>query len=220
MRSIVLGLVSVLAVSGCASMSKEECLTADWQAIGYEDGAAGRPVSAVSERRAVCAKKANVTVDMAAYTAGRREGLTLYCEPSNGYAVGSHGGAYYGVCAGPDERDFLAAYETGRQLYVLQSEVASINAQIHKAHNDLRAVEHTIADTEIAIISPGYTPKERIQLLADLRQLSEDKGSIETAIIALNRDQVRAADALADYRDELAYNGGWQGVVRPTNAGY
>lgn len=201
-------------------MSKQECVTADWQAIGYEDGAAGRPVSAVSERRAVCAKKAGVTVDMAAYTAGRDEGLELYCQPSNGYAMGSRGAQYHGVCRGASERAFLAAFETGRQLFVLESNVAAISAEIRQAHHDMRHVERSITDTEVALVSPGYSAEERLGLLADLKNYSEKKGNIETAIIALNRDQVRAEDELAAWRDELAYNGGWQGVVDARSAGY
>ena len=167
---------AMMAAAGCASMSKEECVTADWGAIGYEDGAAGRPVSAVSGRRQACAKKAGVTVDMAAYTSGRNEGLTLYCRPSNGYAVGSRGGAYHGVCTGPEEYAFLTAFETGQQLYGLESAVAAIGGQINQAQYDLRHVEHQIAETEVALVSPGYTAHERLTLLAELKTLSEEKG--------------------------------------------
>lgn len=210
----------VALAAGCASMSKEECVTADWQAIGYEDGAAGRPVSAVSERRSICAKKAGVTVDMAQYMAGRDDGLSEYCRPANGYAVGSRGGVYNGVCSGPSETQFVAALETGRELYLLQSNVNSINNQIRQAQYDLRDVEHHIAATEVALVSPGHTAHERLEMLAELKQLSEEKGNIETAIIALNRDQVRAEEELADYRDEVAYYGGWRGVVEARDASY
>jgi len=30
--------LATLVMSGCASMSSDECMTADWTAIGYEDG--------------------------------------------------------------------------------------------------------------------------------------------------------------------------------------
>lgn len=220
MKGIAVGAAAMLAVSGCASMSKEECVTADWRAIGYEDGAAGLPVSAVSGRRQACAKKAGITVDMAAYTAGRSDGLVLYCRPSNGYSVGTRGGAYHGVCTGPSEHDFLAAYETGRQLYALQAEVTSIGGQIHQAQYDLRDVESRIAETEVALVSPGYTAHERLGLLAEIKTLSEEKGNIETALVVLHRDHERAQENLAAYQSDLAYNGGWRGVSGPTEAGY
>ena len=220
MKRLTAGAALLLATAGCASMSKEECVTADWRAIGYEDGAAGLPVSAVSGRRQACAKKAGVTVDMAAYTSGRGEGLDLYCRPSNGYAVGSRGGAYHGVCTGPAEHDFLAAFETGRQLYGLQSAVASIGGQIQQAQYDLRHVEHKIAETEVALVSPGYTAHERLTLLAELKTYSEEKGNIETALVALHRDHARAQDDLAAYQDHLAFNSGWRGAGGSIEARY
>lgn len=214
-------LAGVVLVSGCASMSKEECLYADWGAIGYEDGAAGRPVSAVSPRRQACAKKAGVTVDMAAYRAGREEGLALYCEPANGYAVGANGGRYYGVCSGRREDAFLAAYETGRRLYQLESAVAGLEADIRQAQIDLNNVEHHIARTESALISPATPHVDRLELLAELKHLSEEKGNVETALIALSRDHARAEYELAAYRDELAYNDFYtRGALSPTRAGY
>lgn len=220
MKRIAAASVAMLAAAGCASMSEQECITADWQAIGYEDGAAGLPVSAVSGRRQACARKAGVTVDMAAYTAGRREGLDVYCTPSNGYAVGSHGRAYHGVCTGAAEYDFVSAYESGRQFHGLKQAVASLSGQIRQAQYDLRHVEHKIAETEVWIISPDYTAEERISFLADLKTLSEEKGNIETALVALHRDHARAEDDLAAYQDALAYNGGWRGVASATEVGY
>ena len=78
----LLAMISALLVlSGCASMSAEECLTADWQAIGYEDGARGAPVSAVTPRRQACAKTAGVQVDMTAYMTGRDMGLVEFLPP-------------------------------------------------------------------------------------------------------------------------------------------
>ncbi len=220
MKPTIVCAAAMLAAAGCASMSREECVTADWRAIGYEDGAAGLPVSAVSGRRQACANKAGVTVDMAAYTDGRSEGLGLYCQPSNGYAVGTRGGAYRGVCTGPGEHAFLAAYETGRQLYGLQSAVTSIGGQIRQAQYDLRDVESQIAETEVALVSPGHDAHERLVLLAELKTLSEEKGNIETALVALHRDHERAQLDLADYRDDLAYNGGWRGASGSTEAQY
>jgi hypothetical protein len=207
MRHLSYALACVF-LSGCAGgMSSEECLSADWYAIGYEDGARGATVSAVTPRRQACAKKAGVTIDMASYLDGREEGLTHYCTPANGYAVGSRGANYYGVCDGPREAQFLEAFETGRYLFSLEQAVASASAAIQQAHHDLNEVEHQIAHTETAIISPDTPHPERVLLLSDLRDLSKEKGRIETAIIALNRDHALAVEELEDYRAHLAFNG-------------
>ena len=39
---IVIGTaLSAVVMSGCASMSGEECMATDWSAVGFEDGARG-----------------------------------------------------------------------------------------------------------------------------------------------------------------------------------
>lgn len=43
-RQLALGLSvfgSIYLLAGCATLSKQECLIGDWQAIGYNDGVAG-----------------------------------------------------------------------------------------------------------------------------------------------------------------------------------
>ncbi len=214
-------ILAVVFLSGCATMSAEECLTADWQAIGYEDGARGASVSAVTSRRQACAKTAGVTVDMAAYMAGRDMGLVEFCQPPNGYALGARGGAYLGVCSGPEEREFVAAFESGRQLYALENAVASAEAQINKAQYDLHEVDKQITHTEVTLIAPGTPAEQRLRMLADLKHLSERKGNIETALIALNRDHVRAQEELAEYHRFIAFNGPYPNVVTsPSNANF
>lgn len=220
MRRFALPIAFAL-LSGCAGISKEECLYADWNAVGYEDGAAGRPVSAISPRRAACAKKARMTVDMAAYRAGREEGLEVYCQPSNGYAAGANGAGYYGVCPGPREAEFMSAYEAGRHLYLLERAVAGYAADIRQAHFDLRDIEHRIAHTQTALIAPDTPHAERLELLAKLMQLSEDRGKVETALIALNRDHARAEDELAAFREFIAVNGPYpSAATRPAAVSY
>ena len=43
------------ALSGCATMSPEECLQANWEEVGYHDAVEGYHVSRSSEHREACA---------------------------------------------------------------------------------------------------------------------------------------------------------------------
>ena len=202
-------------------MSKDECLYADWRAVGYEDGAAGKPVSAVSAKRSACAKKAGVTVDMSAYNAGRVAGLKVYCKPTRGFSEGVRGGGYYGVCTGPEQYEFSAAYQAGRQLYLLERTAEAIAADIRQAQYDLHDVKHRITRTETALITPDTPGPERIKLLADLKGLSEEKGAIELSLIGLNREHASAQEDLRLYREEIAYSGPFsRPVIKPTAANY
>ncbi|MEZ5916186.1 MAG: DUF2799 domain-containing protein [Parvularculaceae bacterium] len=209
------------AAGGCASMSKEECRLADWQAIGYEDGARGAPGSAISARREICAKKANVAPDMDAYLVGRAQGLEIFCRPSSGFELGARGGSYQGVCMGESEYDFAAAYRSGEQLFQLTVAANSAAAAVERAHHDLAHVRGKITKTEAALISPTTPMDARVDMLVRLKELSEEKGRIEASIMPLGREHERAEAELADYRAFLAVEGPYPDqAMRASNASY
>lgn len=216
-------LIALFAVmlGGCAGgLSKDECLYADWRAIGYEDGARGAAASAVSSHRQACAKKAGVTPDMNEYLAGREAGLYEYCQPSNGFAVGSRGGRYHGVCTGPEEGAFVTAFQQGNQLYVLERDVSRTSAALDDAHERYDEIEHQISHAEVALISPKTPHPERIEILADIKNLREEKRAVEASFRPLRRDHEIALDALAEYRTFLAMEGPYPGAHGVTRARY
>ena len=57
-------------LGGCASLSKDECLNADWQDIGVRDGANGQPEEYLIQHSTACAK-VGVTPDRTRWLAGR-----------------------------------------------------------------------------------------------------------------------------------------------------
>jgi hypothetical protein len=213
--------IALALLGGCAGgLSKEECLYADWRAIGYEDGARGAPTSAVSSHRQACAKKAGVTPNMSEYLAGRDAGLGDYCQPSNGFTVGANGWRYYGVCTGPGEGAFMSAYQQGSQLYTLEGEVSRTANALASAEARLDDVEHKISHAEVALISPETPHVDRIDILADLKNLNEEKRRIRDSFRPLRIDLARAEEELADYRAFLAVEGPYPGAMGATAASY
>lgn len=218
---IVASVFFLALLGGCAGgMSKDECLYADWQAIGFEDGARGAPASAVSSHRQACAKKAGVTPDMTAYLAGRDEGLREYCQLSNGFAIGARGARYYGVCTGPEEGAFVTAYQQGNQLYVLESDAARTADALSAAHARLEEVERRISHAEVALVSPDTPHVERLDILADIKNMNEEKKRIEHSFRPLRIEHERAQEELADYRAFLATAGPYPGAQGITQASY
>lgn len=197
---------AVLALSGCATMSEDECLTSDWGAIGYEDGARGYTMEQFSNRRQACAKH-GVTPDFRAYQEGRDEGLVSYCQPSRGYNLGVSGGTYYGVCDVALEEEFLDAYRVGNQLYSLRSNVQSANNRIYSKERELERVESQIRAKEALLIADETTTEDRVILLADLKDLSERTGELETEIDQLIVDRARFEMELAEYEATVASYG-------------
>ena len=110
--------LSALVLAGCATMSPEErastCQNTDWHRYGVNDGALGVKTSDRAGDFEDCAEVGQ-PVDLAAYQAGRSEGLQSYCTAEKGYEVGYEGRRYGKVCPPETEPDFLQGYERGRK---------------------------------------------------------------------------------------------------------
>lgn len=170
-----------LALSGCATMSGDECATSDWYAIGFEDGERGHTADRFSSHRKACAKH-GITADFRAYQEGRDEGLAQFCQPSRGYSLGEAGRSYEGVCDAALEEEFLDAYRTGHLLYELRSSVSSASAKIQHKERELDRIAGDIRAKEALLISDKTTTEERVLLLADLKAMSERTGELEAEI--------------------------------------
>jgi hypothetical protein len=199
------GLILVaLSVTGCATMSKDECLTVDWRTIGYEDGSAGYSGDRIGQHRKACAKH-GVSPDLALYQAGRDAGVREYCVPANGFRLGAHGGTYNGLCPAELDRAFVSAYESGRQLHTLQSRVSSAAYKVDAKRSTLESVEDEIATRSAVVVSSESTGEERAQAVLDVKQLAEKAGRLKAEIRQLEKDKVRYEHELEDYRAAVAF---------------
>ena len=198
--------MAVAALSGCASMSSEECANSDWVAVGYEDGARGYPSDRFGSRRKACATH-GVTADFQAYQQGRAEGLVEYCQPGRGFSLGVNGGTYHGVCDVALEEGFLDAYRVGNQLYTLRSNVNGANSRIYAKEAELKRTKEEIRAKEADLISEDITVQDRVLLLADLKELSERTGELEAEIESLVADRARYESELRNYEQTVAAYG-------------
>ena len=196
----------MLAISGCASMSGDQCVTSDWHGIGFDDGARGYTAGRLSQHRKACAKH-GVSPDLQAYQEGRADGLREYCQPQRGFNLGAAGGQYNGVCAIDLEPDFLDAFRSGSQLHTLRSNVNSANYQINAKRHELDDIAASIRDAEAGLIATETTIQNRILLLADLKNFAERTGQLESEIEALIEDRAVYEQQLASYESVLADTG-------------
>jgi ribosome modulation factor len=198
---IVLG---TLLLAGCSStMSKNECRTVDWRTIGYEDGVAGRSGQQIGQHRRACAEY-GVTPDLEAYRAGRAEGLREYCQPHNGYRAGVTGAAYYDVCPADLAPAFVAAYESGHELYIRERRVSDTDAQIEARRAEIARLEDVVAGNAFDLIAEGTTPEQRTQAVLDTKQAAERIGRLKSEIKALEQDRARYQQELVAYRNTVA----------------
>jgi len=206
MNSKLAGLISTVALlglSGCASMSADECAMSDWRTIGYEDGSMGYTADRIGNHRKACAKH-GVAPDFEAYQAGRREGLRQYCQPSRGFNVGASGARYNGVCPGDMEPDFVTAFNSGHKLYNRRSSVKSATSQINAKNAELDRNAKRIRVVEAGLISRETLAEDRVLLLVDLKELSERSGKLEAEIVELIEERAVYEQQLAQYEAMIA----------------
>ena len=194
--------VLVVALTGCASMSEEECRYVDWRTVGYEDGAAGRPASRLGDHRRACADH-GVTPDLAAYEAGRAAGMREFCQAHNGYRVGASGQVYYGTCPADLAPAFERGYDQGRELYVREQRVRDAEAAIAQREAEIRRLEDGL--TRGAFVLVGDTSaEERAQAVIDAKQAAERIGRLRKEIEGLQADRIRYERELEVYQATVA----------------
>ncbi len=117
MLSRVLLLLATLAAA-CTTLTAEQstvaCQATDWADYGRNDGILGVAAGERTKQFADCAEL-GYPADIAAYQAGRAEGLGSYCTLENGYEAGYAGRRYREVCPPELEIAFLQGYKQGRK---------------------------------------------------------------------------------------------------------
>lgn len=159
-----------MGLSGCATISQEECQVGDWYQVGYEDGQRGYRLDRLASHRKECSKYA-ISVDDTAtqkYRQGRDKGLRQYCTPHNGFEVGRDGDTYYNVCPADLEKEFSYAYRLGRQYYELEREIKDIDNDISRRRSELNR--------------EGITEEQKRVLWREIDNLERDKQRIRRAM--------------------------------------
>ena len=180
MRGLATIILGSALLAGCAGMSEDECLTANWETVGYIDGAEGRTGNYINRHRESCAKH-GVSPNLAQYLKGREDGLMSYCEPVNAYRVGKRGRDYLGVCPPRGEDLFLAAYNDGRELYALQISLKTLHAEIHDIEGRLVEIDDKLAVKQrVATNNPDRV--KRANAASAIERLAEEKGELQIVL--------------------------------------
>lgn len=192
-KIFILGSIT-LFVSSCSTLNKDECKTANWKTIGYEDGAKGYPVSRIGQHRSACAEY-SISPNLNKYTEGRKKGLNHYCIPSTGYQKGLYGYNYNGVCVGHNEHAFLDAYKHGVSINKEQYKLNKLKADFAEQERFLEELELKLYKKEKRLVS-GKLPKfKAIILLNETKEITEDlrvtKMNLEYLSEDINRQNQR-----------------------------
>ncbi|WFP50191.1 DUF2799 domain-containing protein [Methylomonas sp. EFPC3] len=157
-RSVYLAaaLLGLLFDSGCASLSREDCLRGDWFGVGIRDGLGGEPGARLADHADAC-REHGIVVDQAAYFAGRDQGLRDYCRLDNAFTEGLNGRGYQHVCPPAIDSQF-ARYNAAAYA-------------VYEDRNELDQLQSDLSDKESRLRDSKLTDKERDRLRSELRDL-------------------------------------------------
>lgn len=190
---VVAGMLALM-LSGCAGMDKSQCLTADWRTVGFEDGSAGKPETAIGSYRQDCAEH-GVAPDLSRYRQGHREGSERFCTQANGYIQGKRGASYQQSCAADLEAGFLTGYRDGKSLFELQSTLNNARSALDKQQRALKQIEKDISVKTELLVEDGLLKDERVSILAEIETLKAELVETADALPALAREVSRAERA-------------------------
>ncbi|MEO1657182.1 MAG: DUF2799 domain-containing protein [Pseudomonadota bacterium] len=101
MRFVVCVAVFCGLLSGCATLTEEECQILNWEAEGREAGEFGGGPTSYSRLASQCSRYA-IAPDYDAFERGRQQGLVRFCTPDGVYIAGLAGRGSTAQCAAGD----------------------------------------------------------------------------------------------------------------------
>lgn len=169
-RFVALVGMGILAIglSGCATMSRDECRQGDWLGVGQRDGAEGHPPSRI-ERHAEACSSFGIAANAAAYRAGWDRGILLYCTPQNGFETGRRNESYHGLCPAATAGAFLEGRRVGERLGSVERRVTSaeqrlrnLSSERNRLRNRLEALRNNRNLAEDARRNEAFRARERL----------------------------------------------------------
>jgi len=195
---IKIGSIFTLAIFliNCATMSKDECLHADWYIKGLDDASDGYALDRISDHAKACAR-VDIKPNAQDYENGHKKGARLYCVPNKGYSEGRKGVSYNGICPASLENNFLRAYRDGQELFSIQqkmdqlaNDISNSRSQIDSNYNEIHALKHDIIDRD-------SNSQERRYKLRRIDDLQDEATALD---IRIDRDAREIELFQNDYR--------------------
>lgn len=184
LKNNLLPIIITLLLSACATLSEDECKTASWYDLGYEDGANGYQASRVGKHRSACAKY-GIRPDLAAYNQGRAKGLHQYCTPANGYNSGVSGVAYTGICSGYNEAQFLSAYHIGKELFRENKQLQDMQNELYNKQEHRSDLQSQLKEKENLLVNGKLDTVNALLVLNDTYQMAKDLGALDENLHSL-----------------------------------
>ncbi len=181
-------IASGLILSGCASMNKDQCHMADWQALGFEQGSQGSGMTRFNFYPQDCAKH-QVKADFNAFKNGHAQGLQSYCTFDQGLNNGKRGADYNTHCPRSQFPTFEEGYRSGINRYCSYSNGLT-------AGTEGKDITPNCPSQNYPEFHHGYAiGQQQHQLHQHIDALEEDLDDLQEAMEDAN-DHINAAEAI------------------------
>lgn len=193
----------LLALGGCATMNRDECISANWRQVGYSDGAKGLSSHHIEEHAKACAEH-HVQVNLDDYLAGHRQGTVAYCQPDNGFMVGRSGVRTINVvCPDPLRAAFFEQHRRGLIVYAIEADLNSRRSEAADARRHIRRIDDRINEVRENLDKKDLPSDRRKSLLDEYNRLVEEKERHLRQAVRYEREatqvEIRLADQLREF---------------------
>ncbi len=199
----ILGLIAAV-VSSCSTLNKDECKTANWRTIGYEDGTKGYEASRIGQHRSACAEY-GIQPDLNTYNKGRGEGLRNYCTPNTAYNKGLAGDSYNGVCAGYNEKEFIVALNYGLTIYEKKRRLNNLKYRYAENENDVTLMENDLHEKEAKLVSGKLSKVKALIILNETKEIAVKLGKAKNNLQQLNNEIYELTKRVEDLKSQKNY---------------
>lgn len=176
-RSACPFILVALGLSGCATLSKEECLVVDWREVGFSDASRGHTQARVAEHRSACAE-AKVTVNLDQYNSGFAQGLKNYCTANTGFNLGAKGAGYPSQCIENTFPKVRFGYQEGQAVHSVQRERNEVERELKDNREQSKVLAEQIAENRSREGNKALSSRERNRAANAASALQRTAGDI------------------------------------------
>ena len=191
-----LTIIATLALGACSTLSQEECITADWKTIGFEDGSRGYSSQRISAHRESCAEY-GVAPDFDRYLVGHSQGLHNYCNYNNGFQLGKSGAGFNAICPEEIAAPFLSGYQQGRKIYDVTNQLTAMEKERQLILEDIHHTSSEIDKKRDMVIAQSTGELLRKELLTQIDVLKDSLARKEADLYSLDRETEKYERVLA-----------------------
>jgi hypothetical protein len=180
-------IVIILLLSSCANMNESDCLTADWNLIGFEDGSFGKNETHISQHRQECSEH-GVTPNLSAYRQGHYEGSKRFCTQSNGFSQSQKGKGYNRNCPTELEVTFLIGFTDGQTLYGLKKVLQQHTRSLENTYSKIESLDTEVAKKSDLMLADGLEREQRIAIRDEIEDHQQEQAELYDLLPELKQE--------------------------------